>query len=388
MVTLVNRAYVSTATTGTGAVTLGAAKAGFQDFAASGVTNGDIVRYVITDGSSWEIGTGTYSSTGPTLTRTPSQSSNGGAAINLSGDASVFITAAAEDILQPDNNLSDLTNAVTARTNLGLAIGTNVQAWDANLDQIAALAVTDGNFIVGNGSAWVAESSATARTSLGLGTIATQNSNSVSITGGSVTGITDLAIADGGTGASTAPNARTNLGLAIGTNVQAWDANLDQIAALAVTDGNFIVGNGSAWVAESSSTARTSLGIGTLATQNSNSVSITGGSITGITDLAVADGGTGASSFTANNVLLGNGTAAFQTVAPGTSGNVLTSNGTTWTSAAAPGAINGVFYENDTNVTQNYTITSGKNAMSAGPVTIDSGVTVTVPSGSTWTVVT
>jgi hypothetical protein len=65
-----------------------------------------------------------------------------------------------------------------------------------------------------------------------------------------------------------------------------------------------------------------------------NSVAISGGTITGITDLAVADGGTGASSFTANNVLLGNGSSSFQVVAPGTAGNILTSNGTTWTSAA------------------------------------------------------
>jgi sugar lactone lactonase YvrE len=53
---------------------------------------------------------------------------------------------------------------------------------------------------------------ADARTNLGLGTVATQNANAVAITGGSITGITDLAIADGGTGASTAANARTNLG--------------------------------------------------------------------------------------------------------------------------------------------------------------------------------
>lgn len=66
----------------------------------------------------------------------------------------------------------------------------------------------------------------TARTNLGLGTIATQASNSVSITGGSVTGITDLTIADGGTGASSASAARTNLGLVIGTDVQAFDADL------------------------------------------------------------------------------------------------------------------------------------------------------------------
>lgn len=65
---------------------------------------------------------------------------------------------------------------------------------------------------------------------------------------------------------------------------------------------------------------------------------ITSGSITGITDLAVADGGTGASSITANSVILGNGTSALNgnLVAPGSSGNVLTSNGTTWTSAAIP----------------------------------------------------
>ena len=52
------------------------------------------------------------------------------------------------------------------------------------------------------------------------------------------------------------------------------------------------------------------------------------------TTVTVGQGGTGAGSFTANNVLLGNGTSAFQVVAPGTAGNVLTSNGTTWSSTA------------------------------------------------------
>jgi hypothetical protein len=73
------------------------------------------------------------------------------------------------------NNLSDVANASTARTNLGLAIGTNVQAYDQQLQDIAALAVTDGGFIVGNGSTFVLETDATARTSLGLGTAATVN---------------------------------------------------------------------------------------------------------------------------------------------------------------------------------------------------------------------
>lgn len=78
-------------------------------------------------------------------------------------------------------------------------------------------------------------SASTARTNLGLGTMAVQAASAVTITGGSIVGITDLAVADGGTGASTASVARDNLGLTIGTNVQAWDADLDALAALSTT---------------------------------------------------------------------------------------------------------------------------------------------------------
>lgn len=46
-----------------------------------------------------------------------------------------------------------------------------------------------------------------------------------------------------------------------------------------------------------------------------------------------------------------------------------------------------VFYENSQTVTQSYTLTTGKNAMSAGPITIDTGVTVTIPTGSVWTII-
>ncbi len=62
-------------------------------------------------------------------------------------------------------------------------------ASNANLTAIGDLAKTDGNFIVGNGSTWVAENGSTARSSLGLGTISTQASSSVSISGGSITGL-------------------------------------------------------------------------------------------------------------------------------------------------------------------------------------------------------
>jgi len=62
-------------------------------------------------------------------------------------------------------------------------------ASNANLTAIGNLATTDGNFIVGSGSTWVAETGSTARTSLGLGTISTQAANSVAISGGTITGL-------------------------------------------------------------------------------------------------------------------------------------------------------------------------------------------------------
>ena len=96
----------------------------------------------------------------------------------------------------------------------------------------------DGTVAINNGGTG-ATTAANARTNLELGTIATQASNSVSITGGSITGITDLAIADGGTGASTVAQARTNLGLVIGSDIQPFSNNLTALAAI-TTHGLFV----------------------------------------------------------------------------------------------------------------------------------------------------
>ena len=76
-----------------------------------------------------------------------------------------------------------------------------------------------------------------------------------------------------------------------------------------------------------------------------DSRNFTGISISGLTTpLSVAQGGSGANSYTANYVLLGNGTSAFQAIAPSTTGNVLTSNGTTWESVASSSTTKGYIY--------------------------------------------
>lgn len=123
-------------------------------------------------------------------------------------------------------------------------------------------------------------------------TLSSPTINTPTIAGGTISGITDLAVVDGGTGASSPSGARTNLGLGTiatqnSSSVTITGGTISGITDLAVADGGTGAGD--------APTARTNLGLGTIATQSANNVTITGGSITGITELAVADGGTGAS---------------------------------------------------------------------------------------------
>lgn len=102
-VALANRVKVSTATTGTGTVTLGAAFANnYLTFAEGGITDGQTVRYEINEGTDFEIGTGVYTAAGTTMTRasvTVSKISgtSGTSKMNLAGAATVSIVAVKED---------------------------------------------------------------------------------------------------------------------------------------------------------------------------------------------------------------------------------------------------------------------------------------------------
>ena len=152
------------------------------------------------------------------------------------------------------------TGAVTAsaaRTALGVSIGSDIQAYDADLAAIAALSHEDSKFIVSDGSTWVTESGATARASLGL-TIGTH----VQAYDQQLTDVAGLTPTDGkviiGDGSNfvteSGSTLRTSLGLAIGSDVQAHDSDLDTIAGLTPTANHIIVGNGSAWTSTISPT--------------------------------------------------------------------------------------------------------------------------------------
>jgi hypothetical protein len=240
-----------------------------------------------------------------------------------------------------------------------------------------------------------------------LGTMSTQNANNVAITGGSINGTTigastaasiagttgnfsgnlaSLGSVSGATGIFGAVSGTTGTfsstvsgssftGAGTGLTGTAGSLSIGGNAATATNAVTVTttVASGATGTTQTPGTNNTTIAttafvtgaigsLGTMSTQNANNVAITGGSITGITDLAVVDGGTGASSITANSVVLGNGSSALSgnLVAPGTSGNVLTSNGTTWTSAA--NASPGVLYNQAIGNNQTYSVSlTGSN---------------------------
>ena len=111
---------------------------------------------------------------------------NDGAIVNADINASAAIDATKIHDGTISNTEFGHLNGVTSNIQTQLDAR---EASNASLTAIGALATTDGNFIVGSGSTWVAETGSTARASLGLGTISTQAANSVSISGGSITGL-------------------------------------------------------------------------------------------------------------------------------------------------------------------------------------------------------
>lgn len=179
---------------------------------------------------------------------------------------------------------SGVTGTPTTVSGYGI---TDAQAKNVNLTAIAALSPTSKSVIIGNGSAWTAESGATFRSSVGL---------------------------------------------AIGSDVQAYDADLTALGGLAKADGNVIIGNGTTWTVESGATLRTSFGLSI-----GSDVQAYNATLASLSGLTLTDG----------DLLYSTGASALANLAKGADGQVLRLSGgmPSWANVTGTGDMAAAIYD-------------------------------------------
>lgn len=498
-----DRVKETTTTTGTGTVTLLGASAGFQSFSAIG--NGNVTYYAIVGQSTteWEVGIGTYTSSGTTLSRdTILASSNSGSAVNFSaGTKDVFVTypASAGQLPYTFNNqtsaytvvASDLGKVINCTTGTftvsltsaaTLGSGFNCWVWNSGAGTItidpASSETIDGSAtvsltanqttqIVSNGSNWytIGKSTTIPTALLGITDSASPYTTALGYQAADsvTTGIRNTALGYNAATAITSGSQNTAIGY------QSLSSNIQGNAAVAVGEGamQFAVGDSGvsynidsvavgnyALYLQTSGYKNTAIGhnalpgiqtgirnvgvgdyagnlvttaisnsvfvgsnsgifnasgsnnivIGYTAAQSSSSVSneitlgnasITSFRIPGLSltwtssGLPVANGGTGQTTYTDGQLLIGNtaGGLTKSTLTAGSNITITNGNGAITIAAAGGGGGAATILESKQTISSNYTLTAGYNGISVGPVTISSGVSVTIPSGAKWLVV-
>lgn len=381
---LADRVKETTTTTGTGTVTLAGASTGFQSFAVVG--NGNTTYYCIAGQGTneWEVGIGTYTSAGTTLSRTTVlASSNAGSLVTFSaGTKDVFVTYPAGRSVYADGTVLTATNSSILPATSGgtgqssYAVGDLVYA--STTTALSKLAdVATGNALISGGVGVAPSYGKIGLTTHISGTLAVGNG------GTGLTSLTANYIPYGaGTSAfaSSANFTYNGSALSVTSSGQVSTLNITDTGASgtsikltgngATTPNKYIrVFNGNFQVINSSYGAS----IFTLTDAGAISAATWNGATVG-----VAYGGTGLTTLTANYIPYGNGTSAFQSSAN------FTYNGSALRVQNVE-ASNGFVVTNMT-VAASYTIPTGYSASSVGPVSVSSGATVTIPSGSRWLV--
>ena len=335
--------------------TLSGSVTGYQSFAVVGNTN--TTYYAATDTSgNWEVGIGTYSTTGPTLTRTTIlSSSNSGSAVTFPGTVNVFVTYPSEKSVNLDGSgnvsaLGTVSSGVwqgtavavgyggTGATSASIGAFNNITGYTAS----GATGTTSTNLVFSTSPTLTTPNiGAATATSINIGTLTYTPANSLISSQSSVSTYNQIILQNSNTGST--------------------------------ASADFIVNN-------SNSTDTTYYGdfgmnssgfTGSGAFNQANYVYLTSTS----TDLAI-----GTTTSNAIHFVVNNGATDAMTIA--TTGAV-TAN----TSVTSPVVTvsNGIVVNSKT-VSASYTIPSGSSAMSAGPMTVATGQTVTISSGSRWVI--
>jgi hypothetical protein len=364
-----DRVQETTATTGTGTITLGGAVAGYQSFAVVG--NGNTTFYCIVNGSAWEVGIGTYTSSGTTLARTTvlSNSSGNTSPITLVGASNVFVTYPAGKSVNLDASgnvgpLGTIASGVWNGTTIGVAYGgtgvttssgaSSVVLRDANQN------VTFNNFTanaiaVTSAAGTTTLTAASARTQILIGSLAQtfQLPNATTLVLGQsfifvnnssgVLTVTDNASAtvelvpSGGVTQLAATSIATSAGtwgaysfIPAAAN---WGTNSLALASTVISGGT--------WQGGTIQSGYGGTGLTTFTAAN-NALYSTSASALAAGTLPIAAGGTAATTFTANGVIYGNSTSALGVTAAGTTGQVLiatTSGAPSWGSVPTTAAV-------------------------------------------------
>jgi hypothetical protein len=374
--------------------TLTGSVSGFQSFAVVG--NGNTTFYAATDASGdWEVGVGTYSSTGPTLTRTTIlSSSNSGSAVTFSGTVTVFVTYPSEKSVNLDASgnvsaLGTITSAVWNGTTIPVAYGGTGVTSSSGANSVV---LRDANVNISANN--VFQGYAATATSGGTTTLTAASAFYQRFTGTNTQTIKmpDATTLQKGV-AYTFDNDSTQTITIVDYSSGAVDTIISGAVDLIILlDNSTVAGT---WIGYSYIPDTYDFGTSTASFGNAT---ITNTTYQG-TAITSAYGGTGLTSFGAANYALYSTSSSLLTAgtlpaaaggtgltSPGTSGNVLTSNGTAWVSSAFSVPATPIT-QNLTEVTTNQTIASGSNGFSVGPISIDAGVSVTVAAGQRWVVI-
>jgi len=361
-----DRVKETTTTTGTGTITLAGAETGFQSFSVVG--DGNTTYYAIESGSDWEVGVGTYTASGTTLSRdTILESSNAGSAISLSGTSTVFVTYPAERSV----NTAD--------------IGTTIQAYDATILKSADI----GSTVQGYDADTAKYDDATANFT---GTLQNGGSNVVVDTdiGSTVQGYDiNTAKYDDATANFTGNLQQGGTNVLTGNQTITLSGDVTGSGSTSITT---TVGNDS----HSHTTSTLSGNVSAFTNDSGYLTSSAIGSTVQAYDADTAKYDDTTANFTGtlqnggSNVIVDSdiNSTVLGYVAPSTSGNVLTSNGSAWTSAA-PSA-GGITYVVKT---ANYTASANEGVIadtSGGAFTVtlptspSTGDQVVVADGANW----